>query len=103
MNNEKITFMEYLASTKITESHRRFWIQIPKTMEKLSVYPWLICTKYNASFTPACTIIETGKKHASIIDGFLETGIVAKLIKKPSIFFKLMFVLFFLLMLFYGK
>ena len=90
MNNEKITFMEYLASSEITEIHRRFWIQIPKTMEKLSVHSWLICTKYNASYPPPFEIIETGKKQGSIIDGFLETGIVAKLIKnkKPSIFFQ---------------
>jgi len=90
MNNEKITFMEYLASTEIIEHHSKaLWIQIPKAMEKLSVHSWLICTKYNASFTPPFEIIETGKKHGSIIDGVLETGIVAKLIKnkKPSIFF----------------
>jgi len=91
MNNEKITFMEYLASTEIIEHHSKApWIQIPRAMEKLSVPSWLICTKYNASFTPPCTIIESGKKHASIIDGFLETGIVAKLIKNknPNIFFQ---------------
>ena len=59
-------------------------------MEKLSAHSWLICPKYNASFTPPFEIIETGKKQDSIIDGFLETGIVAKLIKnkKPSIFFQ---------------
>jgi len=91
MNNEKITYMEYLASSEIIEHHSKApWIQIPRAMEKLSVHSWLICTKYNASYPPPFEIIETGKKHGSIIDGFLETGIVAKLIKnkKTSIFFQ---------------
>ncbi|MEM4115238.1 MAG: glycosyltransferase [Saccharolobus sp.] len=59
-------------------------------MEKLGVHSWIVCAKYNASYLKPCEIIETGKKNGSIIDGFMETWIVAKLIKdkKPSIVFQ---------------
>jgi glycosyltransferase involved in cell wall biosynthesis len=91
MKDDKISFMEYIATSEIIDHHRKApWIEIPKSMEELGIHSWIVCTKYNANFDPPCEIIETGKSSTSYLEGLFETFQISKLIKikKPRILFQ---------------